>query len=121
MKLIALIAFFLGIAAALESPGLEKRQWRTLKRFPAPNKPIAVEERAVEYVVSSGTPTEHRSTAALTKVQSLGRRGDMTDTTKTSRRQAKASDFFECTNPVSKFQQPRATPATTAQLSRNSA
>ncbi|KAK3906144.1 hypothetical protein C8A05DRAFT_12093 [Staphylotrichum tortipilum] len=99
MKLVSFLAFFLGIAMALETLGLEKRQGRPYRRITAPIKPIALEERASEYAVSTGTPTEHRSKAVLTKVQSLGRRRDITDTTKTPRRQAKATDFFECTNP----------------------
>ena len=89
MKLTISLTLFLGIAVALESAGLQGRAGRTHTRISRPREVTAVEMRSAEYRTWTGTPTDQRSTTGLTRVPGLQRR-----------QEPKASDFFECTNPV---------------------
>lgn len=89
MKLVVPLTLFLGITAALKSAGLQDRAGNIRKRISRPKEVAGVEMRASEYKTSTGTPTVQRSKTALTRVPGLQRR-----------QEPKASDFFECTNPV---------------------
>src|SRR5690349_8166061 len=89
MKLAIPLTLFLGITAAFESAGLQDRTRTIRKRISRPNEVAGIEMRASEYKTSTGTPTVQRSKAALARVPGLQRR-----------QEPKASDFFECTNPV---------------------
>ena len=101
MKIIIFLAFLLGTAAALEPAWFEKRAVSPRKRTSRPNKVAAAAMRAPEYTVSTGTPTELRSKFALTRAPGLQQRSGLVDANKlVSRQDPKASDFFECTNPV---------------------
>ena len=107
MKLVILVTLLLSAAAALESAGLEDRPRSTRKRVSRPSRAADVEMRTSEYFVSTGIPTEQRSKAALTRAPGLRKRGEGVEPIKMLRRQEpKASDFFECTNPV-RGHQPR--------------
>lgn len=101
MKLVVLVAFLLSAAAALDSARLGDRPRNARKRISKPNKAAGIEMRVSEYSISSGIPTEQRSRAALTRAPALQRRGEGVDAIKVlPRQEPKASDFFECTNPV---------------------
>lgn len=115
MKFIILLTLLLGIAVALET-GLEERARRPRKRTPRPRKSIdAGTLRApnrppkcpAEYKTATGKPSRRGSKAALKRVPpefvdpGLRRRRESAEALQRLRRQATASDFFECTNPVS--------------------
>lgn len=100
MKLVVLLTFSLGMVAALESARLGERAGGARQPTPRPRKVAALDVRASEYQVSTGTPTEQRSKITLTRVPDVLKRRDSAPAVRTLRRQEpQASDFFECTNP----------------------
>jgi hypothetical protein len=118
MKFIILLTLLLGIAVALETTGLEERVRRPRKRTPRPRKSIdAGTLRApnrppkcpAEYKTATGKPSRRGSKAALKRVPpefvdpGLQRRRESAEVLQRLRRQATASDFFECTTPVSSY------------------